>query len=164
MAEHAIHKTWATTERVLVGFDHRPHSRRVIRDAWRLAHGLDADLIAVHIEPEGYPAWMRSVINFLKYGKEAGKHLAEAQRHLEEHAQMVEDLGAEVVRLSSRDVAQVLVEIAKERHITQLVLGQPARSRWEEFLRGSVINRVLRLISEMDTHLVPLRRANEKEA
>jgi len=36
------------------------------------------------------------------------------------------------------------------------VLGQPARSRWEEFLRGSIINRVLRLSRDIDIHLVPL--------
>lgn len=156
LAEHAIHKTWAAAERVLVGFDHRPYSRQVIRDAWRLAHGLDANLIAIHIEPEGYPALMRNVIAFLKYGKEAGKHRAEAQRHLEEHAVFAEDLGAEVIRIRSRDIAKALVEIAHERHITQLVLGQPARSRWEEILHGSIINRVLRLSSDIDIHLVPV--------
>ena len=68
MTEHGIHKTWPAFERVLVGFDARPHSRQVIRDAWRLAHGLDADLIALHIEPEGYLAFMRNVITFLRYG------------------------------------------------------------------------------------------------
>jgi len=159
MAEHEIHKTWATTERVLVGFDHRPQSPQVIRDAWRLAHGLDADLIAVHIEPKGYSALMHTVITFLKYSKDVGKHQAEAQRRLEEHARLAEDLGAEVVRTCSRDIARALVDIARERHITQLVLGQPGRGRWEEFLRGSVVNRVLRLTHgyEMDIHLVPMR-------
>ncbi len=155
MTEHAIRKTWAVTQRVLVGFDHQPHSRHVIRDAWRLAHGLDADLIAIHIEPEGYPAWMRNMIAFLKYGKGAGKRLAEEQHRLEEHAVLAEDLGAEVIYIRSRDIARALVETAHERHITQLVLGQPARSRWEELLRGSVINRLLRLSSDMDIHLVP---------
>jgi two-component system, OmpR family, sensor histidine kinase KdpD len=39
--------------------------------------------------------------------------------------------------------------------MTHLVLGQPARSRWEELIRGSIINRLLRLNTEMDIHLVP---------
>jgi two-component system sensor histidine kinase KdpD len=47
------------------------------------------------------------------------------------------------------------VEVARERQVTQLVLGQPARSRWEEILRGSIINRVLRMSTDIDIHLVP---------
>jgi two-component system, OmpR family, sensor histidine kinase KdpD len=39
--------------------------------------------------------------------------------------------------------------------VTQLVLGQPARSHLEELIRGSIINRLLRLSTEMDIHLVP---------
>ncbi|MFL5587054.1 MAG: universal stress protein, partial [Ktedonobacteraceae bacterium] len=163
MTEHGIHKTWPASERVLVGFDARPHSRQVIRDAWRLAHGLDADLIALHIEPEGYLALMRNVIAFLKYGNEAGKRRAEARHRLEEHVVLAEDLGAEVIRIKSRDIAKALVEIAQERHITQLVLGQPARIRWEELLRGSVINRLLRLSSDIDIHLVPSSRDEQEE-
>src|SRR5437660_825570 len=49
MAEHGISQLWPASERVLVGFDARPHSRQIIRDAWRLAHGLHADLIAITI-------------------------------------------------------------------------------------------------------------------
>ena len=48
--------------------------------------------------------------------------------------------------------------VANERQVTQLVLGQPARSRWEEILRGSIINRVLRMSSDIDIHLVPRSR------
>src|SRR5579859_6231467 len=57
MTDHGITERWPATERVLVGFDHRPHTRQVIRDAWRLAHGLHADLLAVSIQPEGYRAF-----------------------------------------------------------------------------------------------------------
>jgi two-component system sensor histidine kinase KdpD len=158
MAEHGIKAVWPASERVLVGFDHRPQSRQVIRDAWQLAHGLDADLIAIHIKPEGYPALMRTLTTFLKCGKDAGKYRAEAQRRLEEHAVLAEDLGAEVIRTSSGDIAKTLVEIVHERHITQLVLGQPARSRWEEIIRGSIVNRLLRLGTNIDIHLVSRRR------
>src|SRR5438876_4565526 len=35
MTEHHISQPWAASERVLVGFDARPHTRQVIRDAWR---------------------------------------------------------------------------------------------------------------------------------
>jgi len=158
MTEHGINELWPASERVLVGFDARPHTRQVIRDAWRLAHGLHADLIAVTIKPEGYLAFTSKLIGFIKFGKDAQKYRAAAQHRLEEHAVLAEDLGAEVIRTSSRDIASKLVEIARERQVTQLVLGQPARSYWEEMLRGSIINRVLRMSSDIDIHIVPRSR------
>src|SRR5712692_4481965 len=162
MTEHGINKLWLASERVLVGFDARPHTRQVIRDAWRLAHGLHADLIAVSIQPEGYLAFTSKLIGWLKYGGDAKRHREAAQRRLEAHALLAEDLGAEVVRTKSRDIAKTLVQIARERQVTQLVLGQPARSRWEEIIRGSIINRVLRLSTDIDIHLVP--RSGEEES
>jgi len=155
MAEHGISQLWPASERVLVGFDARPHSREVIRDAWRLAHGLHADLIAVSIQPEGYLAFTSKLIGLIKFGSDAGRHREAALRRLEEHAVLAEDLGAEVIRVKSHDIARALVEIAKERQVTQLVLGQPSRSYWEELIRGSIINRVLRMSSDIDIHLVP---------
>lgn len=75
---------------------------------------------------------------------------------------LAEDLGAEVIRMKSRDIAGAFVEIARKRQITQIVLGQPARSRWEELLRGSVINRLLRLSSGVDIHLVPREKGEDE--
>ncbi len=155
MTEHGITEMRSASERVLVGFDSRPHTREVIRDAWRLAHGLHADLIAVTIQPEGYRALTGRLIGFLKFGQDAPRQREAALRRLEEHAVLAEDLGAEVIRTKSRDIAGKLVEVARERQVTQLVLGQPARSHWEELLRGSIINRVLRLSTDIDIHLVP---------
>lgn len=162
MAGHHISQVWPASERVLVGFDHRPHSRQVIRDAWRLAHGLHAELIAVSIEPEGYLRFTTELVRWLKYGRETKKYQETAQRMLEEHALLAEDLGAEVIRTKSGDIARKLVEIARERQVTQLVLGQPARSHWEELLRGSIINRLLRLSTNIDIHLVPRVRKEEE--
>ncbi len=155
MTEHGITEMRPAGERVLVGFDSRPHTREVIRDAWRLAHGLHAELLAVTIQPEGYLAFMGRLIGFFKFGKDAPKQREAALRRLEEHALLAEDLGAEIIRTSSCDIARTLVEIAHERQVTQLVLGQPARSHWEELLRGSIINRLLRLSTDIDIHLVP---------
>ncbi|MGH2493414.1 MAG: universal stress protein [Ktedonobacteraceae bacterium] len=158
MTEHGISEYPPASERVLVGFDARPHTREVIRDAWRLSHGLHADFIAVCIQPEGYLAFTSKLIGWLKYRGEAKQRREEALHRLEEHAVLAEDLGAEVIRASSPDIARKLVEIAHERQITQLVLGQPARSHWEELIRGSIINRLLRLDAGIDIHLVPRSR------
>lgn len=155
MNQHGISKLWPASERVLVGFDSRPHTRQVLRDAWRLSHGLHANLIAVYIQPEGYRAWTGKMLNILRYRGDVRKREEEAKQRLEEHALLAEDLGAEVIRTQSDDIAKKLIEIAKEHQVTQLVLGQPSRSRWEEIIRGSIINRLLRLSKGIDIHLVP---------
>ena len=162
MTQHQISQVWPATERVLVGFDARPHTRQVIRDAWRLAHGLHADLIAVFIEPEGYLALSSKLIRWLKHGRETKKFHEAVMRRLEEHVVLAEDLGAEVIRTKSSNIARTLVEIAREHQVTQIVLGQPARSRWEELLRGSTINQLLRMNTDIDIHLVP-RESDEGE-
>ena len=155
MTEHHIEQLWSASERVLVGFDHRPHTRQVIRAAWRLAHGLHADLIAVCVEPAGYHAFSAHLIGLLTYGSRAKQQREEAQRRLEEHATLAEDLGAEIIRTRSQDIARTLLTVAREHQVTQMVLGQPARSRWEELIRSSMINRLLRLNTTIDIHLVP---------
>ncbi len=156
MTRHGITERWTASERVLVGFDHRPHTRQVIRDAWRLAHGLHADLLAVSIQPAGYPAFTARLFSYLRYGTHARHERELALRRLEEHALFAEDLGAEVIRASGSDIARTLVEIALARQVTQIVLGQPARSRWEELVRGSTTNRLLRLARTIDIHLTHL--------
>lgn len=161
MAEHHITQLWPATERVLVGFDHRSHSRQVLRDAWRLAHGLNADLIALYVEPAGYLAFLNKIIGFLHYGPGVNQQRTLARQRIEEHALLAEDLGAQVVHIKGRDIARALVEFARTHQITQIVLGQPARSRWEELLRGSMINRLLRLNSQIDIHLVPTGNAEK---
>ena len=158
MTGHHIEQPWAVTERVMVAFDARPRSRQVIRDAWRLAHSLHADFFAIHIEPTGYQGWMGRFTRFLTQPSYAPKARPERQKLLADLACFAEDLGAITIQVSSNDIARTLITEATVRHITQLVLGQPARTRWEEMLSGSVINRVLRLNQEMRIHLVPYRK------
>src|SRR5512135_1397772 len=86
MTDHGIGELPSAGERVLVGFDHRPQSRQVLRDAWRLAHGLQAELIAISIQPQGYLAFRSKLVRLLKYRGEAKQHEEVAGRRLAEHA------------------------------------------------------------------------------
>src|SRR5262249_33982839 len=140
-----VERAWATTatERVMVAFDARPHASELLRTGWRLARGLKAPLIAVTVASP--PVRL------------AHKNPADGrERALQEHARLAEDLGAEVVRIEGRDVAAELARVARERRVTQIVIGQPARGRWAELLGGgSVVNRLLRLPTGADIHVVP---------
>ncbi len=160
MTGHHVDQGWAATERVMVAFDARLRSRQVIRDAWRLSHSLHADFFAIHIEAVGYQGVMKRLTSFINHHLRADHTHSRGERLqlLSDLAQFAEDLGAITVQVSGNDIARVLIAEANARHITQLVLGLPVRSRWEELLSGSVINRVLRLNSEMRIHLVPYKK------
>jgi two-component system sensor histidine kinase KdpD len=163
MTGHKISSPWAATERVLVGFDHRPQSKHIIRDAWRLAHGLDAELIALYVEAEGVGAFLRRLFAFFKYGRNLKQIQEERKRRLEEHALFAEDLGAEVIRLKCKSIPQAFNEVVHQRHITQVVLGQPSHTRMEEFLLGSLTHSLLRKVAGVEFHLVPLKREHRKD-
>jgi len=132
---------WATTatERVMVAFDGRPHSQQLLRDGWRLARGLKASLLAVTVvTPRGM----------------LPSHSPPAES-LSEQMRLAEDLGAEVIRVEGHNIAAALAQVARERHITQMVIGQPSRSRWHNFLYGSVVNQLLRYPIGAAIHVVP---------
>jgi len=77
----------------------------------------------------------------------------------QENIRFAKDLGAEVVRLKGRRVADALIDFARKEGITHVIFGQSARSRWDVLLRGSVINRFLREVRDATVHVVPLENA-----
>jgi two-component system sensor histidine kinase KdpD len=131
---------WATTatERVMVAFDGREHSGQLLREGWRLSSALKAPLLAV------------TVISPSQAKRPTG-------RGLDENMRLAEDLGAEVVKVEGDNVAAELARIARARHVTRIVIGQPSRSRWHEFIFGSVVNRLLRESTGADIQVVPER-------
>ena len=59
---------------------------------------------------------------------------------------MVADLGGTWHDVNGDDVVTTLVEYAKEKQITQIVVGSSQRSRWRELIGGgSIVGRVSRL-------------------
>jgi two-component system, OmpR family, sensor histidine kinase KdpD len=129
------------TERVMVAFDDRRNAAQLLRDGWRLARGLKAPLLAVTVMTPRRPF-------FAPPAREA----------LSEQIRLAEDLGAEVIHVEGRDIAAALAQVARERHITQIVIGQPTRSRWHNLLYGSVVNQLLREPIGADIHVVPAIR------
>ena len=73
-------------------------------------------------------------------------------------------LGAKVVRLKSRKVADALVEFARKEGITHVIFGQTSRSRWDMLLHGSVINRFLDEVRDATVQVVPMDLSNDGNA
>ncbi len=130
-----------TDEKVMVAIDHRPAGRSLIREGWRMAAALDAELVVVYVEPSE--------------GRRQAQTIEE-ERQLRLNLQLAEELGARVVRPRGK-VSDELINFARANQVSQLVIGHPSHNRWEELIFGSVTSDILRQMPGMDVHVIPHR-------
>jgi two-component system sensor histidine kinase KdpD len=141
---HGIKEPWETRERVVVGVTGAPGTESLIRRAARIAQRAHGELLGVHVTAEEGLA-----------GPPAGQ--------LEAHRQLLVEMGGTYHEVAGADTASALADFARAENATQLVMGATGRSRLQELLRGSVINRVMRLSGPMDLHVIaqaPSRNGN----
>jgi two-component system sensor histidine kinase KdpD len=77
----------------------------------------------------------------------------EEQSGLRDNLELAEDLGAEILTLKDGDAATALTRLAKERHITQIVIGKSQRSKWQQLFRPSMSGKLLGMVTQ-DVHVV----------
>ena len=73
---------------------------------------------------------------------------------LREIYDLARNLGGKVVELEGESVAEELVEYANAIGATTMVMGQSARGRLQEILRGSIVNRIMRETKSIDIVVV----------
>ena len=123
-----IRDIWAAGEYVLVCVNESPHSEQLVRAARRLADRLNAPWTALYLETE------RSH----RLGEAARDRVAATLR-------LAEELGAEARSLPARiDLAEDVLDYAREHNYTQIVIGKSRRSRTFETLHGSVVDSLVR--------------------
>lgn len=134
--EHAV-----IPDKVMVCMASRGSAKKLLRSGSRMAGRLASDWYAVYVETAR---------------EEPGRIKPEDYAALTENIRFAEELGARVVRLKARNVADALVDFARREGITHVIFGQSARSRWDILLRGSVINRFLHEVRDATVQVVPL--------
>jgi two-component system sensor histidine kinase KdpD len=73
---------------------------------------------------------------------------------LEANLRFAENLGALVVRLKGRSVADAIADFVRSKHITQVIFGRALVRDWKKFLYLSVVHRFLRESPAVDIHIV----------
>ncbi len=73
---------------------------------------------------------------------------------LDEAYELTRNLGGRVVELQGDSVADEVIRYVRESGVTFIVMGQSARSRFEEIVRGSIINRIMRETKGIDIVVV----------
>jgi two-component system sensor histidine kinase KdpD len=130
-------------EKVMVCLSARPGMERLIRTGARIAGRLATNWFCVYVKAPDSDH---------RHGD------PEAFARLEEYERMARDLGARVVVLKDRKVADALIEFARKENISHVVFGQSARTRWDILLRGSIINRFLNEMRDTTVQVVPVHK------
>jgi two-component system sensor histidine kinase KdpD len=130
-------------EKVMVCLSPRAGAERLLRVGARIAGRLATSWYAVRVESPDEDA---------RHGN------AEEFQRMEEYQRLARELGAEVVVLKDKNVADALIEFAQQEGISHVVFGQSARSRLDILLRGSVINRFLAEIRDATVQVVPINK------
>ena len=108
MRAHAIQGPWPTRERILVCIGDGKAVLRLVRTARRAAERRQAPWIAVHVETHRHAG----------LPEETKTRISEALR-------LAEQLGAETLVIPGDKVAAELLAFARERNISQIIVGTP---------------------------------------
>jgi len=135
-------------ERVMVCMSSQPSAtRRLLRRGARLAGGINSVWYVVYVRTAG----------------ETPERIDSASlRQLADNINLAKELGASVVRLEGDDVADALARFARERNITHAIFGRTRNPAWRERLTGSVLDRFMRAVPEVDVVVVGTPRAGDE--
>ena len=135
--EHAVRGTWPARERLLVCVGPSPFAGRLVRATRRMAASLKSPWIAVHVETPN------------------DADLSDADREqLTQTLRLVEQLGGETATLSGQSVADELIQYARSRNVTKIVVGKPKQPRWKELFRGSLVYELTRKCGDIDVYVI----------
>ena len=67
---------------------------------------------------------------------------------------LAEQLGAETVTLSGENVSEELLNYARTRNVSKIVVGKPRRPRWKEFVFGAVVDELARNTDDIDVYVI----------
>ena len=137
MRTSAIPGPWPASERLLVCISPGALGERLIRTARRLADELKAEWFAVYVETPDQA----------RLSQEQRDQVAKSLR-------LAEELGARTVTVPGESVALSVLDYARRHNVTKIIAGKPVHSRWMEFLRGSVVDRLIRMSGTIDVYVI----------
>jgi two-component system sensor histidine kinase KdpD len=137
MHDRRIDRPWEARSRVMVCVPPRPHMETLIRRAARLADSLDAELRVVTVRTQS-------------------RSLPEKEL-LGEYASLTHQLGGEFITLYGPSAAPAIAAYARQTLATEILLTRGPR---EGHRTGSTLRRLIRMLSDVDIHVL----ANELDA
>ena len=129
-------------ERVLVCISTHPNSVQLLRRGARIAGYMNAPFYCMFVaDPDRFLTKEESL-------------------YVETCEKLCKEFDGTFIRGAGSDVAQAIAELAEKYRITQIVIGTSQRSRWQMLLRGSLTHKLLRLLKNIDLHIISAEKKN----
>ncbi|NMG07342.1 universal stress protein [Brasilonema sp. UFV-L1] len=129
-------------ERVLVCVSTYSNSIQLLRRGARIASYMSAPLFTVYVsEPD----------RFLT---------KEESMYIETCEKLCKEFDGTFIRVNGTDVAKAIAQVAQQYRITQIVIGASQRSRWQILLKGALTHKLLRLLKNIDLHIISAEKNN----
>lgn len=125
LRQKAIEGPWPSAERLLVCVGADAMAEQVVRAAARLANGLNATWLAVHVS------------------RPTQRSSPEQLKAVDAALALAERLGAEVSRQSSSDIAAEVLRLAQRENITQIIVGRSEPGVFKRMLGHSFPDQLL---------------------
>ncbi|HEY9687401.1 MAG TPA: sensor histidine kinase KdpD [Coleofasciculaceae cyanobacterium] len=128
-------------ERILVCISTHPDAQRLIRRGYRVADRMCGELIVLFV-------------------KLKGKKLSdEYTRSLAKHEALARELGGKFLEVTAVDIADAIVDIAKEQKITQIIVGESLREPGLlSFLKPALPYQIFEKTNHIDVYIVATGR------
>jgi two-component system, OmpR family, sensor histidine kinase KdpD len=134
---NAIRDIWQIGECVLICIGANQLAERLVRAGKRLATSLHAQCIVVYVETPKLqrlsPEQRDEVLRVLRFA---------------------ETLGAETAALSGLVISEEILNFAKKRNVTKIVLGKPSRRGFKRWLLGSMVDVLIAEAHDINIYLL----------
>src|SRR5271166_1927362 len=138
-------RPWLARDRFLIAVTMDGQAEQLVRIGKRFADALDAEWLVVTVETP----------QLLK--------LSEGERNRRiDILRLAESLGAETVTLDGASAVETLLEYARLRNVTRIVIGEAKRTRWRAWLRRSTTTELVHRGRGFDVSVIA-RRENQAQ-
>ena len=94
------------------------------------------------------------LVLYVQSSKETPDNIAlDKQRHLINNFKLATELGAEIIKRESNNIAKTIAEVAEEKGVTTICIGKPHLNLVTFFLAGSTFNELLKKLKSLDIDL-----------
>ncbi len=143
--EKAVRGAWAARERVLVAVGPDSQAETLVRAGKRVADRLDAEWLVVFVET---PDLLR---------------LSEPERNRRiAILRLATSLGAEAITLGGASASAEILQYARTRNVSRILVGTPNRRHWRRLLRRSTTDQLVATERDIDVMVIARNRAAER--
>jgi two-component system, OmpR family, sensor histidine kinase KdpD len=140
-------RPWLARERFMIASTPGGQAEQLVRIGKRFADALDAEWLVVSVETP----------QLLKLSNSERNKRIDVLR-------LAESLGAETVTIDGANAADALLEYARLRNVTRVVIGEAKRTGWRSWLRRSTTTELVRRARGLDISVIALREARTRDA